>query len=84
MKYEIQEALDEIMDIPPIYRRDFVIDYMRRNLPEDDARKILLNKTKAGFIRKMIAEGYITKEEVLEKIGKERVKRFLQSMRTLS
>lgn len=84
MNYEIKEALNEIMEIPPIYRRDFIVDYLRRNMSKEDARHILFRKTKAEFMHKMVAEGYISWEEVLEKIGKKRIEQFFHILSTMS
>ena len=84
MNYEIKEAFNEIMEIPPIYRRDFIVDYLRRNMSKEDARQILFRKTKADFMRKMVAEGYISWEEVLEKIGKKRIEQFFHILSTMS
>ena len=84
MKYEVQQALNEIMEIPPIFRRDYIVDYLRRNLPKDDARMHLFRKTKAEYLAKMIEEGYITKEEILEKIGREKIVEYFHIMSTLS
>ena len=84
MNYEIKEALNEIMEIPPIYRRDFVVDYLRRNMSKEDARQLLFKKTKAAFLHKMVAEGYISPEEVLEKIGKERIEQYFHILSTMS
>jgi len=80
MKYEVQQALNEIMDIPPIYRRDYIVDYLRKNLPKDDARLHLFRKTKAEYLGKMMEEGYITREEILEKIGREKIVEFFHIM----
>ena len=76
MKYDIKQALDEIMNIPPLFRRDVIVSIIRENLSENDAREILFNKTKSSFMKKMIAEGLITREELLERIGKERIIQF--------
>lgn len=84
MNYEIKEALNEIMEIPPIYRRDFIVDYLRRNMSKEDARQFLFRKTKADFMQKMVAEGYISRVEVLEKIGKERIEQFFHILSTQS
>jgi hypothetical protein len=84
MKYEVQQALNEIMEIPPIYRRDFIVNYLRKNLPRDDARQFLFRKTKAGFMQKMVAEGFISREEVLEKIGKERIEQYFHILSRMS
>ena len=84
MKNEIQEAMNEIMDIPPIYRRDYIVKYIRENLSREDARRYLFEKTKRSFIRKMIDEGFITPEEVVEKIGKDRVRIFFHKISSMS
>lgn len=84
MNYEIKEAFNEIMEIPPIYRRDFIVDYLRRNMSKEDARQILFRKTKSDFMRKMVAEGYISWEEVLEIIGKKRIEQFFHILSTMS
>lgn len=84
MKYEVQQALNEIMEIPPIFRRDYIVDYLRRNLPKDDARMHLFRKNKVEYLAKMIEEGYITREEILEKIGREKIVEFFHIMSTLS
>jgi len=84
MDYEIQEAYQEIMEIPPIYRRDFIVNYLRRNMSKEDARQFLFRKTKADFLQKMIAEGYISREDVLEKIGKERIEQYFHILSKMS
>ena len=72
------------MEIPPIYRRDFIVDYLRRNMSKEDARQFLFKKTKAAFMQKMVAEGYISREEILDKIGKERIEQFFHILSTQS
>ncbi|OKZ02925.1 MAG: hypothetical protein BHV78_04545 [Bacteroides sp. CAG:1060_57_27] len=84
MNYEIQQALNEIMEIPPIYRRDFIVNYLRRNMSKEDARQFLFKKTKADFLQKMVAEGYISREDVLEKIGKERIEQYFHILSKIS
>ena len=84
MNYEIKEALNEIMEIPPMDRRDFIVDYLRRNMSKEDARLFLFRKTKADFMQKMVSEGYISREEVLEKIGKDRIEQFFHILSTMS
>ena len=84
MNYEIQQALNEIMEIPPIYRRDFIVNYLRRNMSKEDARQFLFKKTKADFLQKMVAEGYISREDVLEKIGKERIEQYFHILSKMS
>jgi len=84
MKYEVQQALNEIMDIPPIYRRDFIVNYIRHNMSAEQARQFLFKKTKINFLQKMVSEGYITREEVLEKIGKERIEQYFHILSKMS
>lgn len=84
MDYEIQEAYQEIMEIPPIYRRDFIVNYLRRYMSKEDARQYLFRKAKAGFMQKMVAEGFISREEVLEKIGKERIEQYFHILSRMS
>ena len=76
MTPDVQQAFDEIMELPPMFRRDYVIRFLRENLPEEDTRRIYLRKMEADFLKRMIADGYITAEEVLEKIGIERIKEY--------
>lgn len=83
MTYEIQQAINEIMEITPIYRRDYIVEYLQ-NLPKDDARRHLFSKTKTQFIAKMIKEGYVSKEELLEKIGRERIEQYFHYKSTLA
>ena len=84
MTYDVQQALSEIMEITPIYRRDYIVEYLRKNLPKEDARKHLFRKTKTEYLIKMMQEGYITREEVLEKIGRERIEQFFHIMSRMS
>lgn len=84
MTYDVQQAMNEIMEITPIYRRDYIVDYLRRNLPKEDARRHLFSKTKTQFIAKMIKEGYVSKEELLEKIGRERIEQYFHYKSTLA
>ena len=84
MDHEIQQALSEIMEISPIYRRDYIVEYLRKNLPKDDARRHLFSKTKTEYLLKMMREGYITREEVLEKIGRERIEQFFHIISRMS
>ena len=84
MTYDVQQALNEIMEITPIYRRDYIVEFLRKNLPKDDARRHLFAKTKTEYLIKMMQEGYITREEVLEKIGRERIEQFFHIMSRMS
>ena len=80
MDYEIQEALNEIMDMSPMFRREFIIDYIRKNLPFDEAKKVYYTRNKLRYCEKMMDEGYLTGPELLEKIGKERVLQFFHML----
>ncbi len=84
MKYEVLQALNEIMDIPPIYRRDFIVNYIRHNMSKEEARQFLFRKTKTNFLNKMVSEGYITREEFLEKIGKKRIEQYFHLLSKMS
>lgn len=84
MTYDVQQALNEILEITPIYRRDYIVEYLRKNLPKDDARRHLFSKTKSQFIAKMIREGYVTKEDLLEKIGRERIEQYFHYRSTMT
>ena len=84
MNYEVKEALKEIMDIPPIFRREFIVKFLRENLSREEARRYLLDKKKNGFVKVLIKEGLVTQEEVLEKIGKERILQYFHTISTLT
>ena len=84
MTYDVQQALNEIMEITPIYRRDYIVEYLRKNLPKEDARRHLFSKTKSQFIAKMIREGYVSKEDLLEKIGRERIEEYFHYRSTMT
>ncbi len=76
MYYDIQEALNEIMDMPPMFRREYISDHIRKNLPKDEAKKVYNTRNKLRYCKKMMDEGYLCGPEMLEKIGKERVLQF--------
>lgn len=84
MNYEVKEALKEIMDIPPIFRREFIVKFLRENLSREEARRYLLDKKKGEFVKVLINEGLVTQEEVLEKIGKERILQYFHTISTLT
>ena len=84
MSYEVQQALDEIMELPPMFRRDFIIDYIRKNLTRDEAKAILLKKAGTDYIERTVKQGYITRDELLEQIGPERVKKYFHIISTRS
>ena len=84
MQSDIQQALDEIMDLSPIDRQVFVVKYLKEYLPQEDARVHLFRKTKKDFLKKMMAEGYVTKEELFAKIGRDRIAKFYRILNGLS
>ena len=84
MTYDVQQAINEIMEITPMYRRDYIVEYLRKNLPKDDAKRHLFCKTKTEYLIKMMKEGYITREELLEKIGRERIERYFHILSRIS
>jgi len=53
-------------------------------MSKDDARQFLFRKTKADFVKKMVAGGYISREEILEKIGKERIEQYFHILSKMS
>ena len=53
-------------------------------MSKEEARQFLFKKTKTEFMQKMVAEGYISWEEVLEKIGKKRIEQFFHILSTMS
>ena len=77
---DVQNALKEIMEIPPMYRRDFIVDYIRKYLPKADAKKIVLRKNTDEFLCEMIERGHTDKWEILELIGKKRVEKYLDQI----
>ena len=81
---EVQEALNEILDMAPMFRREFIIDYVRKNLPKDEAKKIFIEKDFKGYINRMKADGYALKTDVLENSGKERVMEFIGDIKNRS
>lgn len=74
------DALEEIMEIPPVYRRDFMIDYVRKYLPRGEAKHLLFLKDKEGFLDRLIADGYVDKDEILERIGSDRIRQYLKQI----
>ena len=73
MSYEVQQALDEIMDMPPMFRRDYIIGFLRKFLPKDEAKKLYFEKDREKYVDRMVEGGYIIGKDLLDKIGKERV-----------
>lgn len=74
------DALEEIMEIPPVYRRDFMIDYVRKYLPRGEGKYLLFLKDKEGFLDRLIADGYVDKDEILERIGSDRIRQYLKQI----
>ena len=73
MSYEVQQALNEIMDMPPMFRRDYMISYIRKHLPKDEAKTLHFKKDRKGYVERMIKEGYFEEKDLLDTIGKERI-----------
>lgn len=84
MKFEVKEALNEIMDIAPMYRRDYIIRFLRENLPLDDAKRALFQKRKADYLKTMITENFTSVAEIVEQIGPERVRQYFHHISRLS
>ena len=76
---DIKDALNEIMEISPLYRRDYIIDYLKKNLPKDEARRYLFDKRKVDFWRIMMDQGFFDPKEFLEQIGPEKVRQYFRS-----
>ena len=79
MTYEMVEAIAEIMDIPPIFRRDYIIKYLKMNLTEKEARRILFDKIGFVVLDKLVEEGYLTRDDILDQIGKDRIMQFCKT-----
>ena len=79
MTYEMEEAFEEIMDIPPIFRRDYIIKYLKMNLTEKEARRILFDKIGFVVLDKLVEEGYLTRDDILDQIGKDRIMQFCKT-----
>lgn len=80
MNHETQEALIEIMDIAPMYRRDYVMSYIRQNLPREEAKRLFVEKDKERFLNRMMGPGCTSVREILSMIGAEKVRQFLYSI----
>lgn len=79
MTYEMIEAFEEIMDIPPIFRREYIIKYLKMNLTEKEARRILFDKIGFVVLDKLVEEGYLTRDDILDQIGKDRIMQFCKT-----
>lgn len=84
MKYDVKEALDEIMDISPMYRRDVIINYMHKYLPKDEAKQLLFEKSKEKYLQRMISQGCTDINEIMDIIGPERVRQFIRMRSRMS
>lgn len=80
MSYEVQEALNEIMDMAPMFRRDFIVDYIRMHLPAEEAKKLYFEKDKQGYIKRMMNEGFALDKDLLDTIGKEKILRYFHRL----
>ena len=79
MTHEVQEALNEILDMPPMFRQEFIINYIRKHLPKDEAKMLFMEKDLNGYLGRMKQEGYALKLYILEIIGKERVVEYINN-----
>lgn len=84
MEFEVKEALNEIMEIAPMYRRDYIIRYIRENLPLEEAKRALFQKRKTDFLKTMVAENFTSGAEIVEQIGPERVRQYFHRISRLS
>lgn len=84
MVFEVKEALDEIQELPPMYRRDYIIEFVRKNLSHEDAKSLFFNKDKQAYINRMRGEGYATGRDLLDTIGKERILQYFHILSRLS
>lgn len=80
MNQDSQEALYEIMDMAPMYRREYIMSYIRQNLPWEEAKLLFIEKSKELYINRMLEQGYTSIPEILAIIGAERVKKFLYTI----
>ena len=84
MIFEVRDALKEIMNLDPMYRRDYVMDYVRKNLPPEDAKQLFFEKDKKAYIERMRKGGYASGTELLDTIGKERILQYFHIISNLS
>jgi hypothetical protein len=84
MVFEVKEALDEIQELPPMYRRDYIIEFVRKNLSYEEAKSLFFNKDKLAYINRMRREGYASGRDLLDTIGKERILQYFHIMSRLS
>ena len=74
------EALREIEDMAPMYRREYVMEYVRKHLGVVEAKRILYAKDKKGYFERMVKAGYVEDGELLKTIGKERIEEYFHSV----
>ena len=72
--------MNEIMDMPPMFRRDFIVNYIRMHLPAEEAKRLYFEKDKQGYIRRMENGGFALDNDLLNKIGKERILRYFYTL----
>ena len=84
MYYEVAEALKEIMDLAPMYRRDYIMDYVRKNLPKEEAKKLFFEKNKKAYVTRMRRSGYASGTELLDTIGKDKILQYFHIISRLS
>lgn len=84
MLYEVKDALEEIMNIAPMYRRDYVMNYVRKNLPKEEAKRLFFERDKKAYIERMRSGGYASGTDLLDTIGKERILKYFHIISRLS
>lgn len=84
MIFEVKEALDEILGLPQMYSREYIIDFVRKNLPYEEAKILFFNKDKQAYIDRMRREGYASGSDLLDKISKERILQYFHIISRLS
>ena len=62
-----------------MYRQEFIIGYIRKHLPKDDAKMIFVEKDFCEYVKRMKEEGHALKTELLDLIGKERVTEYINN-----
>ena len=80
----MKEAMNEIRDLPPVDRRAYVVEFLSKYLPWEDAKRILFQKDPVGYLYRMLDQGYTTPDGVLELIGTERVRYYVHKRSLMS
>lgn len=77
MNQETQEAHYEIIDIVLMYRREYIMPYIRQNLPREEAKRLYIKKSGMQYLVRMISQEYTSIPKILSIIGVDRVRAFL-------